>query len=102
MRHARRFAGDSPSTVNFSELLSVPVKVLSCLPVLLGLAFAGPLASASDDRKGIAFFERNIRPLLSKHCYQCHSSEATKLKGNLYLDSRAGMQDGGDRGRSGR
>ena len=39
------------------------------------------------------FFEKEIRPLLHKHCYKCHSTEAEKVKGGLLLDSRQGMGD---------
>jgi Protein of unknown function (DUF1553)/Protein of unknown function (DUF1549)/Planctomycete cytochrome C/F5/8 type C domain len=46
----------------------------------------------------LAFFEQRIRPVLVEHCYSCHSAEAKKLKGNLYLDSKAGWQTGGDSG----
>src|SRR5262249_49761340 len=45
-----------------------------------------------------AFFESKIRPLFVKHCYSCHSREAEKLKGELYLDSRAGVRKGGESG----
>ena len=44
------------------------------------------------------FFEKQVRPLLIKHCYQCHSSEAKILKGGLRLDSRGGWMKGGDSG----
>ena len=44
------------------------------------------------------FFEKQVRPLLIKHCYQCHSSEAKILKGGLRLDSRLGWMKGGDSG----
>ncbi|MGQ0637206.1 MAG: PSD1 and planctomycete cytochrome C domain-containing protein [Planctomycetaceae bacterium] len=44
------------------------------------------------------FFEKQVRPLLIKHCYECHSTEAKILKGGLYLDSRAGWMKGGDSG----
>src|SRR5947208_8006343 len=44
------------------------------------------------------FFEKQVRPLLVKHCYQCHSSEAKVLKGGLHLDSRGGWMKGGDSG----
>jgi len=44
------------------------------------------------------FFEKEIRPLLDKHCYKCHSTEAKKLKGGLLLDSRQGWAAGGDSG----
>ncbi len=47
---------------------------------------------------GDAFFEKKIRPLLSSQCFKCHSASATKLKGNLFLDSLAGAMKGGDTG----
>jgi mono/diheme cytochrome c family protein len=54
------------------------------------------LPAFADD--GIAFFEQRVRPVLEEHCYGCHSQKAEKLKGNLYLDSQAGWQKGGDSG----
>jgi hypothetical protein len=54
---------------------------------------AAPLGAAEQQ-----FFEKQVRPLLIKHCYQCHSSEAKVLKGGLHLDSRAGWMKGGDSG----
>src|SRR5262249_54260887 len=44
------------------------------------------------------FFEKQVRPLLVKRCYQCHSSGAKILKGGLHLDSREGWMKGGDSG----
>ena len=32
------------------------------------------------------FFERKIRPVLSEHCFECHSASAKKLKGGLRVD----------------
>ncbi len=58
-------------------------------------------AAASDPKLTASqteFFENKIRPVLSKHCYKCHSAEATKVKGGLLLDSRAGVLKGGDSG----
>ena len=46
----------------------------------------------------VEFFEKQIRPLLADHCYECHSAGAKKIKGGLVLDSRAGVQKGGDNG----
>lgn len=46
----------------------------------------------------IEFFESKIRPLLVAECYPCHSHQATKLKGSLYLDSSAAMLKGGESG----
>ena len=46
-------------------------------------------------------FRDHVRPVLVKHCHQCHSQEAkaaNKLKGGLLLDSRDGLLTGGDSG----
>jgi len=53
---------------------------------------------AGDSTEGITFFEKNVRPVLVEHCYECHSVEAKKLRGELYLDSKPGWQIGGDTG----
>ena len=55
---------------------------------------------AADDPAGIAFFEQKIRPVLAENCYECHSAKAKKLKGGLYLDSKAGWEKGGDSGKA--
>src|SRR5262245_48242081 len=57
---------------------------------LSNLVFAGAQAP-----KGIEFFENKIRPVLSKHCYECHSAQAKKPKADLLLDTKAGMLEGG-------
>jgi len=64
------------------------------------LAFGSAWAVAAEetDPAGMAFFEQKIRPVLVEHCYECHSAQAKKLKSNLFLDSRAGWQKGGDGG----
>jgi len=56
-----------------------------------------PVIGAEAD-EGINFFEKEIRPLLSEHCYECHSANNKKLKGGLLLDSREGILSGGDSG----
>lgn len=72
-------------------------KVARCLALA---AFAlGPSAAASAAEPAeIAFFEQKVRPVLVEHCYECHSADAKKLKSNLYLDSKAGWEKGGDGG----
>ncbi len=67
---------------------------MKSLAIIL-LASSSALAA---DPAGMAFFEQKIRPVLVEHCYSCHSGEAKKLKGNLYLDSKAGWEKGGDSG----
>ncbi len=46
----------------------------------------------------IEFFEAKVRPLLVKHCYECHSGEAKKLMAGLRLDGRELAIRGGDSG----
>lgn len=65
---------------------------LALVLLLVGRAFA------ADDPGSVAFFEQKIRPALAEHCYECHSAKAKKVKGGLYLDSKAGWQKGGDAG----
>ncbi len=44
------------------------------------------------------FFEKQVRPLLSAKCFQCHSAKAEKLKAGLRVDSRHALLMGGDNG----
>ncbi len=67
------------------------LSILLCLPLLFPWTVQGIGDSA-------AYFEKHIRPLLIKHCYQCHSHESGKAKGGLQLDSREGWSEGGDSG----
>lgn len=72
------------------------MKPLVCLPAFCLLPF---LSSASELSRGqIEFFEKSVRPVLVKNCYQCHSKDAKNLKGGLYLDSASGVLNGGNSG----
>ncbi|MGB7345443.1 MAG: PSD1 and planctomycete cytochrome C domain-containing protein [Pirellulaceae bacterium] len=63
------------------------------------LAATGIVAGATEPSGDqLAFFEAKVRPLLVKHCYECHSADAGKVKGGLLLDSKAGWTAGGDSG----
>src|SRR5262245_49573809 len=84
--------------------------VIAILLSILGSGTVGPtsVALGADPRRPASeaairpeerqFFEKQVRPLLIKHCYQCHSTEAKVLKGGLHLDSRDGWMKGGDTG----
>jgi hypothetical protein len=67
--------------------------LLPLLAFAFAFAFAHPIAAAD-----LAFFESKVRPVLVKHCYECHSVESGKSKGGLMLDSRDGIRAGGDTG----
>ena len=56
-----------------------------------------PLAVIGDTARN-EFFEQKIRPLLVRHCYECHSGASNEVKGSLRLDYRDAVLKGGDSG----
>jgi hypothetical protein len=79
------------ANVQPSVLKSV-LRALVCTWVCCGAA------AGTDPEDGVEFFEKEIRPVLAQHCYECHSAESKKLKGGLRLDSREAVLRGGDSG----
>src|SRR3954447_9303152 len=63
---------------------------------LLALAAAVPVAAAPPSPADADFFERQVRPVLSEHCWSCHGPK--KQTAGLRLDSRAGVLKGGETG----
>ena len=51
------------------------------------LLWTGQITQADDPID----FNREIRPILSDACFQCHGPDANKRKGNLRLDTRDGL-----------
>jgi hypothetical protein len=66
--------------------------------VLLLFAALAPPAVRADDPAGLEFFEKKVRPVLVRNCYECHSTASVKLKGGLLLDSREAIRRGGESG----
>ncbi len=76
----------------------------------VALALAGPACHAAASPTppqakapggatvDVDFFEKKIRPLLSEHCYKCHSATSAKIKGGLKLDAADDWLRGGDTG----
>ena len=71
---------------------------LSSLGRALAVALLPLAAHAEVPGEGLEFFEKNVRPLLATHCYDCHSVESDKIKGDLLLDSRDSILRGGTGG----
>src|SRR5258706_3181386 len=72
----------------------------------LHILFCGLIVTMSVSARGaepvsrerLELFEKDIRPVLIKSCYECHSSQAKKIKGKLLLDTHQGIVKGGENG----
>ncbi len=78
---------------------------LSLLPCLAVNASGGEHANVSEPAKTKKlpseqreFFESRIRPVLARHCYECHSDSTKELKAELRLDTAEGVRRGGKSG----
>jgi mono/diheme cytochrome c family protein len=68
-----------------------------CTGLLLLLAVATSAVRAADpDAEAVAFFEKEVRPLLIESCVKCHGPK--KQESGLRLDARAALLQGGDHG----
>ncbi len=68
---------------------------------LLGATMELRGATPSEPNLGpeaIEFFEKKIRPVLVSRCYECHSANSSKLRGEFLIDSREGLLKGGESG----
>lgn len=71
------------------------------LPAAGSVAQTLPDDHASIPADQLNFFEKNIRPVLVEHCYKCHSAESDKVKGGFTLDTKLGLELGGESGHPG-
>ena len=59
-------------------------------------AFSAHAQDTNDEK--LEFFERRVRPLLSRACFECHASDSKPVHGGLKLDSASAVSRGGDSG----
>jgi Protein of unknown function (DUF1549)/Protein of unknown function (DUF1553)/Planctomycete cytochrome C len=72
---------------------------LLSLILAIPAAAAAPKAAEPHLTKAAAdFFETQIRPILVRNCYECHSGDPKKAKGNFVLDTHEGLRKGGKSG----
>ncbi len=88
----------------FPTLMPRLLTMFRLLPLVLATGSTGMLlaadapAEAKMDPAGLEFFEKNVRPIFTERCYECHSKEKGVSKGGLIMDSRPGLLAGGDQG----
>ncbi len=56
-------------------------------------------SESATTREGAEYFEKKIRPIFVRHCYECHSGDPKKAKANFVLDTAAGLKKGGVSGK---
>ena len=81
------------------------MRFLSPCILILALFTSASLLAEQDrtpppefDAAAIEFFEKEVRPLLAKRCYECHGADSEEPSGGLRLDSRRAAIAGGDTG----
>lgn len=74
--------------------MNVPANILArplpglCLPTILIFLGLSALSALGEEVN----FGRDIQPILSKNCYECHGPDAHARKGELRLDTEAGAK----------
>ncbi|QEG00491.1 Planctomycete cytochrome C [Stieleria maiorica] len=78
-------------------LLDTPQRLLGCLTAVVCTIAASAGTAQEASPQAIVFFEKEVRPVLVEHCYDCHSAGGS-VRGGLRLDTREGLRKGGDSG----
>ena len=87
--------------------VQLPNRTRTLLPIFVAISFYVQIAKADEQKKtpssqapssSVEFFESQVRPLLAKRCYECHSSEKGPDNGKLILETIEGIAAGGSRG----
>ena len=94
--HNVRFAVDSARRQSDGNRSLVCGRVSRLFALLSMLVVGLHAAEASGADEGLSF-ERDIRPILRSHCFDCHGA-GEQIEGNLDLRLRRSMVRGGDSG----
>ena len=80
-----------PHSVRHLPVTNLPVIILCLVWISVWTTFG----RGEDADK---LFKDSVRPLFERKCFQCHSSKADELKGNLKLETVESILKGGDQG----
>ena len=92
--------GEGERRTNKPAVYHNSTKLCLMVVAVLGASLAASFGAATQALSSAQtqFFENKIRPLLTAECYKCHSRQAERVKGGLFLDSREGLLKGGKNG----
>ena len=80
------------------NVMSIALNPIFLSALALALIAAAPGGvDRHFDAGSVAYFEKNVRPLLVNNCNTCHSA-TTNSKGGLHVDDRNGLLQGGNQG----
>src|SRR5688572_14626466 len=82
----------SPRRQSAALAVTVTAAIIACSPI----TFAAPAAPQFSPEE-LAFFEKEVKPILVANCTSCHGAEK-KVQSGLYLTSREGVLKGGENG----
>ncbi|MDB4793313.1 PSD1 and planctomycete cytochrome C domain-containing protein, partial [bacterium] len=71
-------------------------RIFILLNAVLCLMFVITQTGQAEEMANVDFFEKRIRPMLVKHCYECHSEQEKEQMGGLLLDRQSGWLKGGE------
>lgn len=69
------------------------MRIFSSLTLCSAITLIAALSSAAKEE---IIFNRDVRPILSQHCFACHGPDSHDRKGELRLDTFAGATKGGE------
>ena len=77
--------------------MNLTVLRTTCLALLLTVLTVSGLHAETPSAEDVAFFEKDVLPILKANCFACHGSEK-KLQGGLRLTDREEILKGGESG----
>ncbi|WP_197443922.1 DUF1549 domain-containing protein [Maioricimonas rarisocia] len=87
-----RLHDNSSAVLRFALSLTILIGCL-CAPAAAGNAKAVPPDHAEKAKQGLALFKSHVRPLLVKHCLDCHGGKS--VKADFDLSTRKLLMDSG-------
>ncbi|MHC5543627.1 c-type cytochrome domain-containing protein, partial [Singulisphaera rosea] len=74
--------------MNVGRMIRTPA--MTWLPAVFGMALGGSQACGGEGGAGVSF-NRDVRPILSEHCFRCHGPDANARKAGLRVERKDGV-----------